>query len=64
MKKNSKATILSVIIFTIAIVLSWGGLLYATNDPNHFRIIGVIASFVGYGLFFWGVIRYENDCKN
>ena len=60
MKKTIKATILNVIIFTVAIVLSWGGLLYATNDPNHFRIIGVIASFVGYVLFFWGVIRYEN----
>ena len=47
MKQNIKETILNVIIFTVAIVLSWGGLLYATNDPNHFRIIGVIASFVG-----------------
>ena len=63
MKQNIKATILNVIIFTFAIVLSWGGLLYATNDPNCFRIIGVIASFVGYGLFFWVVIRYETAHK-
>lgn len=60
MKKNIKSVILNVVIFTVAIVLSWGGLLYAIKDPNHFRIIGVIASLVGYGLFFWGVIRYEN----
>lgn len=60
MKKTIKATILNVIIFTVAIVLSWGGLLYATNDPNCFRIIGIVASVVGYGLLFWGVIRYDS----
>lgn len=60
MKKHIQTSILNVIMFTVAIVLSWGGILYSTNDPNCFRIIGIVASVVGYGLLFWGVIRYDS----
>lgn len=59
MKRDVFHKILTAIIFAVSIVLSWGGMIYATNDPNQFKIIGVILSFIGYGLFFWVVIRNE-----
>lgn len=59
--RNIYRKIWNVILFTVSILLSWGGMLYAVDDPNHFRFIGVIISLIGYGLFFWAVIRYESE---
>lgn len=49
------------LIFALSIIMAWGGLLYAINDPNRFRLIGVIVSFAGYGVFFWTALRFERD---
>lgn len=46
-------------MFTLSIILSWGGILYAVDDPKCFRIIGVIVSFIGYGIFFGAISIYE-----
>ena len=61
MKQDVFHKICTVIIFAVSIILSWGGLIYATSDPENFRIIGVLVSFVGYGIFFWALLRYEKD---
>ncbi|MBQ9843460.1 MAG: hypothetical protein IJO31_04840 [Oscillospiraceae bacterium] len=61
--RKRKQMIANIVIFTISVVLAWGGLIYATNDPEQFRIIGVLVSFVGYGIFFWAVVRYEKDAE-
>lgn len=60
MKRENFHKICTAIIFVVSIILSWGGMIYATNDPNQFKVIGIIVSFIGYGLFFWAVIRYES----
>ena len=64
MKGDIFNKILNAIIFAVSIILAWGGLIYATNDPEQFRVIGVLVSFVGYGIFFWAVLRYENDTED
>ena len=58
-----KRIIVNILVFTVSVILAWGGLIYATNDPNQFRLIGIIVSFVGYGIFFWAVLRYEKDSE-
>ena len=63
MKRDIWNKICTAILFAVSIILSWGGLIYATNDPDHFRMIGVLVSFVGYGIFFWSVLRYEKDSE-
>jgi len=63
MKRDVFDKILTAIIFVVSIILSWGGMIYATNDPDHFRMIGVLVSFFGYGIFFWSVLRYEKDSE-
>lgn len=63
MKRDIFNKILTAIIFAVSIILSWGGLIYATNDPENFRFIGVVVSFVGYGIFFWMALRYEKDSE-
>lgn len=63
MKRDIFNKILTAIIFVVSIILSWGGMIYATNDPDHFKVIGVIVSLIGYGIFFWAVLRYENDTE-
>ena len=61
MKRDVFDKILTAIIFVVSIILSWGGMIYATNDPDHFKVIGVIVSLIGYGIFFWAILRYEKD---
>ena len=63
MKRDIFNKILTAIIFVVSIILSWGGLIYATNDPENFKVTGVIVSLIGYGIFFWAVLRYENDTE-
>ena len=63
MKRDIFNKILTAIIFVVSIILSWGGMIYATTDPDHFKVIGVIVSLIGYGIFFWAVLRYENDTE-
>ena len=63
MKRDVFNKICTVTIFAVSIILSWGGMIYATNDPDHFKVIGVIVSLIGYGIFFWAVLRYENDTE-
>lgn len=63
MKQKTFHKICTVIIFAVSIILSWGGMIYATNDPDQFKVIGVIVSLIGYGIFFWAVLRYENDTE-
>ena len=58
-----KRIIVNILVFTVSVILAWGGLIYATNDPDQFRLIGIIVSFVGYDIFFWAVLRYEDDTK-
>jgi len=61
MKQDTFHKICTAVIFTLSIILSWGGIIYATNDPNQFRSIGILVSFVGYGIFFWAILRYEKE---
>ena len=61
MKCDVFSKICTAILFAASVLLSWGGMIYATNPPDQFRITGVIVSFVGYALFFWTVLRYEKD---
>lgn len=56
-----KRIIVNILVFTVSVILAWGGMIYATNDPDQFRLIGIIVSFVGYGIFFWAVLRFERD---
>ncbi len=37
-----------------------GGMIYATNEPDCFRPIGVVIAPLGYGVFFGTVCLYEN----
>lgn len=60
MNYNILGKICTAVIFTLSISLSWGGMIYATNDPDRFKVIGILVSLVGYGMFFWTVLRYEN----
>lgn len=57
-KKFIKITI--VLLYTISIFMSWGGMIYATNEPDCFRPIGVVIALLGYGVFFGTVCLYEN----
>lgn len=61
--KDRRQMIANMVIFTVSVILAWGGLIYATNDPCQFRVIGLILALIGYGIFFWAVIRYENDSE-
>lgn len=61
--RKRKQVIANIVIITISVVLAWGGMIYATDDPNQFRLIGILVSFVGYGIFFWAVVRYEKDAE-
>lgn len=63
-QRKRKQIIANIVIFTISVILAWGGMIYATNDPGQFRIIGILISFVGYGIFFLAVLRYEKDIPN
>ena len=63
MNYNILGKICTAVIFTLSIILSWGGMIYATNDPDQFKVVGILASFIGYGMFFWAVLRYENDTE-
>ena len=63
MKRDIFNKILTAIIFVVSIILSWGGMIYATNNPDQFKVIGVIVSLIGYGIFFWAVLRYEKDSE-
>ena len=58
-----KRIIVNILVFTVSVILAWGGLIYATSNPDQFRLIGIIVSFVGYGIFFWAVVRYEKDAE-
>ena len=61
MNCNILSKICTAVIFTLSIILSWGGIIYATNDPNQFKLIVILVSFVGYGIFFWAILRYEKE---
>ena len=63
MKQETFHKICTVIIFVVSIILSWGGMIYATNNPDQFKVIGVIVSLIGYGIFFWAILRYEKDSE-
>jgi len=63
MKQETFHKICTAIIFAVSIILSWGGMIYATNDHDQFKVTGVIVSLIGYGIFFWAVLRYENDTE-
>ena len=63
MNYNILRKICTAVIFMPSIILSWGGMIYATNDPDQFKVIGILVSFIGYGMFFWAVLRYENDTE-
>lgn len=56
--------ICTAIIFMVGVILSWGRIIYATNDLEHFQVIGAIISLIGYDIFFWAVLRYENTSEN
>lgn len=60
MKHTILGKICTVIIFAVSIILSWGGMIYAINDPDQFKVTGILVSFIGYGILFWAVLRYEN----
>ena len=63
MKRDVFRKICTAIIFAVSIILAWGGMIYATNDPDQFKVTGIFVSFIGYGMFFWAVLRYENDTE-
>lgn len=63
MKQETFHKICTAIIFVVSIILSWGGMIYATNNPDQFKVIGVIVSLIGYSIFFWAVLRYEKGSE-
>ena len=63
MKQETFHKIRTAIIFVVSIILAWGGMIYATNDPDQFKVIGILVSFIGYGMFFRAVPRYEKDSE-
>ena len=54
---------ISALLFLTGFVLSWGGMLYASDIPDHFRMTGLLVALVGYGVFFAAVIIYEKIFK-
>ena len=56
--------ICTAIIFMVGVILSWGRIIYATNDLEHFQVIGAIISLIGYDIFFWAVLRFENTFES
>lgn len=59
MKSDKRKKLISAVLFIIGTILSWGGMLYATNDPECFKIAGVFVTLIGYGIFFWGAFVFE-----
>ena len=64
MKRRVLYKICNTILFAVSILLAWGGMIYATKNPDQVRIIGLLISFLGYGLFFVAVLQYENREEN
>lgn len=63
MKRDIFNKILTAIIFVVSIILTWSGMIYATNAPDQFKVISILVSFIGYGMFFRAVLRYESDTE-
>lgn len=59
MKRKVLYKICNIILFAVSIILAWGGMIYGTNNPDQFKLIGVLVSFLGYGLMFAAVLQYE-----
>ena len=51
----------NIILHTISIFLSWGGILYFTNSSAKFKFICIIVSLIGYGMFFWTALHCEEN---
>ena len=47
-RKLKKAT--AVMLLLIAILLSWGGMIYATTNAYEIRPAGILAAILGYGI--------------
>ncbi len=60
MKHRFHKKLTGVLLFVAGIVLSWSGMIYATNKAFGFRPTGVVAAIVGYGLVFWAVRILES----
>lgn len=55
-----KKKFVGISMFAVGTILSWGGILYGTSDPNELKAIGVVVMLIGYGVFLWGaVIAYD-----
>lgn len=61
MKNRILNKIFIAILYAASIFLLWGGLFYATNDPQHFQSKGIIMALIGLGLFFWCILFYDKN---
>ncbi len=51
------------VIFLVGIVLSWGGMIYACNHGNDFRLSGVWIALIGYCVVCFVVCTYETAAE-
>ncbi|MBR5572709.1 MAG: hypothetical protein IKV99_08770 [Oscillospiraceae bacterium] len=58
-----KEQFLCAVLFSYRCDPCLGGILYVIHDPNEFRIVGVMASVLGYGIFFGAALHYETIDK-
>lgn len=60
MKRKKIKMIAIVLLYAVSVIMSWGGMIYATYNPDFFRPIGVVIALIGYGLLFGTTCLYEN----
>ena len=59
MKHDSHKGIITVILLIVGTMLAWGGMLYAIDNPEKLRLIGVVVSLLGYVVFLGASCIFE-----
>ena len=57
MKRRVLYKICNIILFAVSILLAWGGMIYATKNPDQVRIIGLLISFLA-------MVSFSQRCFN
>lgn len=60
---KTRRMVVIVISIVLGILMAWGGSLYALENPEYVKIIGLIIVIIGYGILFGAVFLYENETE-
>ena len=60
MKNRTFKKFISVILFSLSVPLSWGGMLCAAPGSGGFHPAGILIALAGYGVVFWAASLYES----